>query len=361
MSKTKYIREKTLLIDYLKNNDYSLYSKSLGITAYYWIHKNADKTNYRKEYDSSRYSIAHSSVNIIGEEENSKNNIKQKYLLEKWKEDSFKDKEYFEEIDYCIHNYEKNSVLNFISLINDTPEKKLKLIENLPISILELPQLTIEKLKTFVDSSNYKQEEKDKFYLKFFKLRKNQLKDKVGEEVEMFLMSLYRDNQEKLEPYFSFFPNIKNNFNDIELNIEEPGYVIFSLRLNIRKAAKQLSNMSEVIAEEWIRVFSGSMAKKYNLWCQMENIDKPKAIHEIRFYKSELKTEVNEKVSIENYQKTLKSFLVYMSKLSEKPNINFEYVEKWMFQKDLKEKLESKDLTLINLENVPVKSKTHKI
>lgn len=354
----KNLREKRLLIEYLKNNDYNLYLRHDIVKSYYWIHKNSE-TNLKKE-DANFYDIL-INLNIIGDGDFNIINIKKKYLLEKWKEDSFKDKEYFEEIDYNIHTQEKDSIFNFINLIKDTPEKKLKLIENLPISMLNLYELSLDKLKTFVDNSNYKQEEKDKFYLKFFKLRKNQLKDKVGEEVEMFLMSLYSYNEEKLEPYFSFFPNIKNNFNDIELNIEEPGYVIFSLRLNIRKAAKQLSNISEVLAEEWIRVFSGSMAKKYSLWCQMENIDKPKAIHEIRFYKSELNTEVNEKVSVENYQKTLKSFLVYMSKLSEKPNINFEYVEKWMFQKDLKEKLESKDLTLINLENAPVKSKTNKI
>lgn len=344
MAKEKNIKEKLLLIEYLKLNDYILYSKQNLVTAYYWIHKDSDSKNYMKEYSNSRYSPEYYSLNIIGDGEFSEQNIKKNYLLQKWNENSYKDKEIFKEIDYLIRSNKKDSIFNFIDLIPIDNDKKLKLIDNLSVSVLDAYAITFEKLKTFVEQSSYSKEQKDQFYLKFFKARQNQIKNKVGEDAELFLMSLYKNNTEKLEPYFSFFPNIKNIFNEIELDIEEPGYIIFSVRLSVRKAAKQLSNIAEDIVESWIKVFTDHLAKKYKVWSYIENIDKPKAVHEIRFYKTEITTEIDEKLTLDNYKKQLNNFLIYMSKLSEKPKVNFEYIDKWVLQKELTEKLEKKSL-----------------
>lgn len=345
MAKNKNVREKQLLVDYLKNNDYALYSKdNYRMSSYVWIHKNSVSKGYRKEYDSSGYSVENSTLNILGEGEFSGINIKKNYLIQKWQEESYKDKEIFKEIEYLIQNYEKNSIFNFIDMLPIDNDKKLKLIDNLPVSILDAHQITFDKLKIFVDKSTYNEKQKDQFYIKFFKARKNQIKDKTGEAAENFLMDLYTKNKTKLEPYFTFFPNINNHFNEIELNIEEPGYVVLNLHLNMRKAAKQLSNISETKVEEWVRVFSGSFAKKYALWSVMESFDKSKAIFEVRLYKKEEITEINEKVNLENYKKILKCFLVYMSKLVDNPKIDFDYIDKWVFQKELTEKLEYKHL-----------------
>lgn len=361
MAKNKNVREKQLLVDYLKNNDYTLYSKdNYRISSYVWIHKNSVNKDYRKEYGSSGYSVENSTLNILGDGEFSGTNIKKNYLIQKWQEDSYKDKEIFKEIEYLIQNYEKNSIFNFIDMLPIDNNKKLKLIDNLPVSILDAHQITFDKLKLFVEQSNYNEEQKDQFYLRFFKARKNQIKDKTGEAAENFLMTLYTNNQTKLEPYFTFFPNINNHFNEIELNIEEPGYVVLNLHLNMRKAAKQLSNISEIKVTEWVKDFSGSFAKKHNLWSVMEAVDKPKAIFEVRLYKKEETIEINEKVNLENYKKILKSFLVYMSKLVDSPKIDFNYIDKWIFQKELTEKLESKSLN-VDSDKIEEKVKPKKI
>lgn len=354
MAKENYVREAGLIVDYLKANGYSLYSKS-NLYSYFWIHKDYDSKEYRKEYNESKFSLKSSRLNILGTGDFSAENIKRKYLIEKWNSNSFKDKEYFKEIEYLIKNYQMDDVIEFIKLLPASALEKVKLIENLPVSILDAYNTTFDKLKVFLDESNYNQVEKDKFYIKFFKARKNQLKGKTGEAAEKFLMSIYKNDENALKPYFDFFPNIKNKFNDIELNIEEPGYVIFSQRLNVRKAAKILEGRSESKVQTWIETFSNSMAKSYKVWSSLDSIDKPNAIVEVRFYKSEQNTEINSKMTIENYNKKLKEFLIYISGLSEEPKLNFDYVEKWLMQSDLKEKLVFKDADKEN------KIKTNKI
>lgn len=355
MAKENYVREKTLMLAYLKANDYVLYSKSGYITTYYWIHKNSDTKEYRKEYGSTGFSVEHSKLNIIGDGEFNSENIKRKYLIEKWNSNSVKDKEYFKEIEYLIKGHSMDDIIDFIELLPASAQEKVKLMDNLPVSILDAYNTNFDKVKTIVDQSSLTQKEKDKFYVKFFKARKNQLKGSTGEAAEKFLMTLYKGDENALNPYFDFFPNIKNKFNDIELDIEEPGYVIFSQRLNVRKAAKILEGKSESKVQEWIEKFSQLMAKNYKIWSSFDSVDKPNAIVEVRFYKTEIDSVIDTKITMENYNKKLKEFLIYISGLSEEPKLNFNYIEKWLMQSDLNEKLESKE------PQEKVKIKTNKI
>lgn len=343
MAKENYVREKTLLLDYLKANDYVLYSKSGIIRTYYWIHKNSDTKGFTKEYGSTGFSLEHSKLNIIGENEFSSKNIKEKYLIKKWNTNSIKDKDYFKEMDYLLDSQTMDEIINFVNKLPATTKEKVKLIENLPVSLLQAYYTNFETLRTIVEKSDYSKEEKDKFYIKFFKARKNQLKGKTGEAAENLLMTMYKGDENSLKPYFDFFSNIKNKFNDINLDIEESGYVIFSQRLNLRKAAKILERQAESKVHDWIEKFSQYMAKNYQTWSSIEIVDKPKYIIEIRFYKPEVDTIINPKLTIENYNKKLKEFLIYISRLSEEPKLNFNYIEKWLMQSDLTAKLESKE------------------
>lgn len=345
MAKETNEREKELIVEYLKANGYSLYSKSHQITWYYWIHKDYDIKDYKKEYSNSGFSLKHSTLRIVGNGEFSEKEIKRTYLKQKWKDELVKDKEYFKEIHYLIKNFENNSLLTFIDTLPTNNNIKLKLIENLPVSTLEAYEVSFKFLKEIVEKSEYNEKEKDSFYLKFFKSRKNQLKGNTGEAATEFLLSLYKESQEKLEAYFPFFPNINNHFNELDLNIEESGYVVFSSRFNMRKAGNLLGGLSETTVQEWTKLFSSSMAKKYGLWSVIEEADKPKAIFEVRFYKSEVNSVVSEDINLDNYKKHLKDFLIYMSQLSEKPKLNFEYITKWLFQKELTKKLESQNPT----------------
>lgn len=354
MAKEKFLKEKEEFINYLKENDYQLYSKN---SYYYFVHKDSYENQYRKEYGNSRFSLEYSSLNIIGNGEFSEKNIKKKCANDKFKSDSIKDKEYFKLIDYLVKRYEQDDVIDFVESLSASNNDKIKLLENLPVSILEAYSTNFNKVKNIVEQSDYSTVEKEKFYIKFFKSRKNQLKGKTGESAEYFIIKLYGNNEDKLMPYFDFFPNIKNRFHSIELDIEEPGYVIFSQRFNVRKASKILQGKEESKIQKWIEVFSGSMAKKYNVWSSLELIDRPKAIVEIRFYKNDLDVLIDEKLNIDNYSQKLKKFLIYMIGLTEEPKLDFKYIEKWINHTDLTENLENKH----DKQSIEVKTKINKI
>lgn len=340
-----FVREKELLLDYLKANDYHLYSRNNYMTHYYWIHKDYNNIKeYKKEYPKTPYNVQGNTLRIVGDGDYSSDKIKRKYLLDKWNNESYKDKEIFKEMSYLLTDQEPDCVLNFIISIPIETNTKLKLIDNLPVSVLDAYYVSFDKLYNLVNESSYSELEKDNFYLRFFKARKNQIKGQTGEAAEVFLLKLYSSNKEKLEPYFNFFPNINNQFNEIELNIEESGYVVFSSRFNMRKAGKLLGGISESLVQEWTKNFSSAFAKNETLWSVMDEVDKNKAIFEVRFYKNEEKTQVNESFTLENYKKTLKEFLIYMSSLTEKPKLNFDYINKWILQNKLMQKLESKEI-----------------
>lgn len=337
----KYLAERILFLEYLKKNNYKLYSSNQSsITQYYWIHKDykIQGYDYREEYASTRFSSS-SRINLIGEGEFSGKEIKRKFLIENWNSNSFKDKSYFNKIDYLITGYNKNKIVDLIDVLPATAEEKVKLMGNLPISVFTADSVDFDRIKNIVDQSDYDQQEKDKFYLKFFKSRKNQLKGNTGEYAEKFLMKMYEGKEEPLKPYFDFFSNVKHQFREIELNIEEPGHVIFSQRLNVRKAAKILKGMSESGVQKWIEKFSMYMAKNYQFLGRLEEIDKSNAIVEIRWYSRDKESVIPSQVTIENYNKKLKEFLIHYSKLDEKPEIDLNYVQKWLLKSELIEKL----------------------
>lgn len=340
MPKEKHIKEKEELINYLKENDYQLYSKD---GRYYFIHKDFNNSNYKKEYGNTQFSLEYSTLNIVGEGKYNNINIKKQCAMDKFKPELTKDKDYFKLIEYLIKRFEQDDIINFVEKLPALPQDKVKLLENLPVSILESYNTNFEKVRTLLNKAEYSQNDQEKFFLKFFKARKNQLKGKIGESAEKFILSLYGNNEEKLSPYFDFFPNIKNRFQSIELDIEEPGYIVFSQRFNIRKAAKILRGKPESKIQNWIQVFSANMAKKYQVWSSLEVIDRSNAIIEIRFYKTDLDMVVDKKLNLDNYSKKLKKFLVYMLSLTEEPNINFNYINKWLDHTDLTEVLDRKN------------------
>lgn len=354
MSNEKHLKEKEELINYLKENDYQLYSER---SSYYFVHKDSYENKYKKEYGNTRFSVENSTLNIVGVGQFNHINIKKKCALDNFTPEMVKDKEYFKLLEYLVKRSEQDDIINFVKELPTSANNKVKMLENLPVSLLDAYTTNFNKVKDLLDDSDYSEIEKEKFYVKFFKARKNQLKGKTGEYAEKFIISLYGNNEDKLTPYFDFFPNIKNRFQSIELDIEEPGYIIFSQRFNVRKASKILKGKEESKVQNWIQIFSSNMAKKYKVWSSVEIIDRPKAIIEVRFYKTDLNITIDNKLNLDNYAKKLKKFLIYLMDLTEEPKLNFEYIDKWINHTDLTENLENKHIDNSN----QVKTKVNKI
>ena len=116
-------------------------------------------------------------------------------------------------------------------------------------------------------------QQKDSFYLYFFKKNKTYLKLDNSIKAKEFLLKIYGHNEEKLKPYFSFFAAIKNLFQPIEFDMFEEKEIVFSSALNLKKAANIFNNSLSFKIPEWFQNFAQAYANYHDL--KTENISLP--------------------------------------------------------------------------------------
>ena len=319
--------------EYLKNNDYILKKYLNGLNYYnaIYIHKDCSEINkYSSAYSYDKFDR----YSVKGDGDFSSENIKRKYIKSIWVDELSNNKEFIKELDFFIGS---KSIISFISSLETKKEVKAKFLTSLPVSFLSIHDIDFTELTEFVKKLDFSEEKEDKFYLSFFKARKNQLKNRQAEKVEEFLINKYGLNEDKLEPYFSFFPNINNRFNEIDLDIIEEKRCLFSVIINARKAAKILYGKPEDTIVEWIGQFTSSYGRKNNISGYTENIDKSNCTIESSFYGS--KTEfITDKCNREHFSVWLKKFLIYYAELGEKEKLNHDFISKWILQEELSDK-----------------------
>lgn len=328
--------------EYLKKNDYVLRKSKHGLGGYngIYVHKDcAEINNYSSVYSSDKFYH----IYIKGDGEFSSENIKIKYLNSIWIEELATNKDFIKEIDFFL---DSKKILSFINNLETKKEVKCKFLTSLPVSLLTVSDIDLKELKELIDSFSLSPEKEDKLYLSLFKSRKNQLKDRQGEKVEEFLIQKYGLNEDKLEPYFSFFPNINNRFNKIELDIIEPRMCLFSVIINARKASKILYGKPEGDIIDWITQFTSTYAKKNNISGYTENIDKSTSTIESSFY-GITTLSITDKCNREHFSIWLKKFLIYYAELSIKEKPNNEFISKWILQEELSGKLKVEHKTSV--------------
>lgn len=220
-----------------------------------------------------------------------------------------------------------------------------ELIQNIhaiPISTMDISSVSLSDWKNYLSSKQIDDQELDKFFLKYLRIRKNQIKDSyTGPQVKQFLLDHYGRNREKLEPYFLFFNHIKDEFEEISLDIEEmTSSYTTTTRLNCRKASQLLCipKYTESEIKKEIESFCYGMMKYQNFdQVIVDEFDKPKNIVEVRIYSS-FPFEQKELNSL------IKDYLLF-KKSNPTIETNKNTVEKWLMQKSLKEELSSKEST----------------
>lgn len=328
--------------EYLKKNDYVLKKSRPGLGGYngIYVHKDcAEINNYSSVYSSEKFTH----IYIKGDGDFAPENIKIKYLKNIWVDELATNKEFLKEIDFFLG---PKKILSFINNLETKKEVKYKFLTSLPISLLTINNIDLKELKELIDSFSLAPEKEDKLYLSLFKSRKNQLKDRQGEKVEEFLIQNYGLNETKLEPYFSFFPNINNRFNKIELDIIEPRMCLFSVIINARKAAKILYGKPEDEIINWITQFTNTYGRKNNLSGYTENIDRSTNTIESSFYGT-MTNSINDKCNREHFSIWLKKFLIYYADLGTKERPNYDFISKWILQEEISEKLKVENKTSI--------------
>lgn len=111
-----------------------------------------------------------------------------------------------------------NTYQYFCDNFTDDVQQKIKIIKNIPITQFHAKSIRYEELNEYLKSNNLNDYEIHQFFIDLLKNRKNQLNDPLTSDlVKKFLKSQYKI--EKLESFFSFFPMLKTDYEDLNINI----------------------------------------------------------------------------------------------------------------------------------------------
>ena len=315
----------------LVNKDYVLYESSNISRSKLYIHKDLPvDTRYRKVYDSDKKNAV--DFSITGEGENSSENIKKKFAINNWSDSFINDKGFLNGIVYFAGH--ASAVIDFIDSMPLIKINKIKMLLNVPISVLDYSNLNLERLSDFMAGED--EDVKDKFYLSLFKSRKNQLRGSFGDKVELFLLEMYGKDRNKLSAYESFFPNIQNMFTDINLDIFEHIEPIFTVRLDVRKASKILNGVSEDSLSDWIQNFGREYAKSRSVLSVYDILDKSTNFVEVRVFQKE---KVDSDCSRDDYIGNLTDFLKENKGIFNKTKPDSMLIEKWLLKRKISESL----------------------
>lgn len=265
--------------------------------------------------------INNHNIFIIDYLPNSTQKFQQEFLISYVNNDNFVD--LYDNLSFRFHYFfhynEKEKFNDFLKKSNLSFDNQLKIIKKLPIKYFSIVQIELDLLQNIVDKSSLKSNQKDSFYLQFFKKNKSYLKLTNSSKAKDFLLQIYGHNEEKLKPYFSFFSTIKNLFQPIEFDIFEEKEIVFSSALNMKKVMKIFNNNPEFHIFEWLHQFAQAYANYHNL--KIEYISLPQyakeRILECAFYtqnseQNKLFKQKHDELK-NQFNSLLKSFFVEMS------------------------------------------------
>ena len=130
----------------------------------------------------------------------------------------------------------KHGYLNICDTMFNKNEEKIKFIKELPISFLKAKHIKLPILENYLKKHGIDNESEESLIFDLLKARKSQIKEPaVYADIKPFLKSKY--SYEQLEKYFPFFPALKADFEDVDINIFETNNKISTFtHVNLRDA-----------------------------------------------------------------------------------------------------------------------------
>lgn len=229
------------------------------------------------------------------------------------------------------------SIIYVLSKTTKNYKEALSVINGFSISTLHMGRVEFKKIDNLLESFNPNENDMYKFWLKFFKQRKNQAKSALyGPKMSNFLIDKYGRDEKKLAPFCEFSNHLKSEFEELEFKLEEDAAKhVTAFRINCRKASQILCipNYTEGKIQTEIKNFMNGLKKLWKLEkIDVVDFDRHKGIIEVRMYNNE-KAYAQEEVT-----GLLKDFLVHKKTIPE-IETNDNLVNNWMLKKDLTQSL----------------------
>lgn len=265
-------------------------------------------------------------------------------------------------LEYYKKSENKNFLLDVYDSICDTPisqgylnicdymcsnnAEKIQFIKNLPTNFLWAKHIKIPVLQTYLKLHKIDDETEERLIFDLLKARKSQIKNPdVYANIKPFLKSKY--SYEQLEKYFPFFPALKADFEEVDIDIFETKNKISTFtHVNLRDVVTRfgISDWKATKYYDCINELCEGLKTLYDLDnYHISFTNKPKQIIGISF------SHKNKKFDKEVLTNGILDYLNHLKFNSEKK----EDIVAWLMQEKLNngltEKLNSKPLPLMKI------------
>lgn len=138
---------------------------------------------------------------------------------------------------WLTDSYVNKSYAQLFNYIAPTYEDVFKIIKCWSVGDWSIATVPLEGIDKILKDRKCPEDVANDFWIKFLKDRKAQLKDvKNGPMVRNFLLQKYDDNEEKLQPFFEFFPILATVFQELPADVfEELPPITNSVIINTKK------------------------------------------------------------------------------------------------------------------------------
>lgn len=315
-------------LDFISADGNYYFCQENGYLEYGYLHKDYYEEHHDFWSEIDIEDCKSERIRVCGGGEYSAEKMKLKFILNNWSDSWLKKRDFLSNIIFFADD--ESNIFNFINSLPLSGKDRIKLLLNIPLSSLYVDNIDLNKLRAFAEVNGISDIEKDNFYVLFFKSREKKLVGEFGRRVEGLLLDLYGKNREKLEVYESFFVNIKNVFNEVDLDVFDEIFGIFTVRLNIKKASRLLNGYNENLLFNTVVDFSNSYAKLYDVQSAFDDVDRRGGTIEIRFYK--LLEVVDVSCSKIEYTQFLQEYLKETTKIVK---VEKGYEDSWLLKRFL--------------------------
>lgn len=238
--------------------------------------------------------------------------------------------------EYLGYSWNEN-IIYVLSKTTKSYKDVVGVINGFSISTLSMARIELKNLDNLLESFNPSESDVYKFWLRFFKQRKNQVKSPLyGPKMSNFLIDKYGRDEEKLAPFCDFSNYLKSQFEELDFKLEEDAAkYVTAFRVNCRKASQILCipNYTEGRIQNEITKFMSGIKKLWKLEkIDVVDFDRHKGIIEVRMYNNEKAYAQEEITSL------LKEFLIHKKSIPELET-NDGLVNNWMLKRDLTKSL----------------------
>ncbi len=239
--------------------------------------------------------------------------------------------ELLKEIDLFFDNKWSYKILEIVDALSENHKEASNIINTIPISTWNAKSVNYEKIDELLVKKNASEDDLLKFYVGFFKKRKNQLKSNiVGFEFKQFIFGKF-SSEENLKKFINISNYVKEEFlgNDFSIN-DISGIDTVVLKINCKKLLEQMCNPKYFVStlEQDLYTLSNGIRKHKNLeFVEFENQDRKNCVVELKFFHKNAITQ-------KEVEDIVKDFLVFKKKEQEF-EVNINSIESWLLKRDL--------------------------